>query len=208
MDRKYILAATLFILTIIIGIVFIYPKYKETSLSSRTLSDKRAEQEKQNVTIASIARVYDSYKKSSQDIGRVQYLLPPLDAQSIPKLFIEMEGLASQSGIFLNSISFTEEKSAASVKSGETAQASKGHKKINILIDAKGGYGSIKSFGDAIENNEHLMDITSLSILGSHASKEGDSSGKPASGETSQGTGRDKPLTDLTYRIVISAYYQ
>ena len=208
MDRKYILTGTLFILTVIIGIVFVYPKYKEASVSSQALSDKRAEQEKQNVTITSITRIYDSYKKSSQDVGRIQYLLPPLDAQSIPKLFVEMEGIASQSGIFLNSISFKEEKSGALVKSGEAAQAQKGYKKINVFIDAKGGYAGIKSFGDAIENNEHLMDITLLSILSSRVSKESDSTGKTVSGETSKEAGQDKPLTDLTYKIVINAYYQ
>lgn len=207
MDRKYILAATFFILATIIGIVFVYPKYQETSASSRTLSDKRAEQEKQNVTVASIARVYDSYKKSSQNVDRIQYLLPKLDAQSIPKLFIEMEGMAAQSGVFLNSISLKDENSDAPVKSGGAAQASKGYKKINVFIDAKGGYGSVKSFGDAIENNEHLMDITLLSIISSQASKGGDSTGKTAPVDA-KGTGQDKPLTDLTYKITISAYYQ
>src|SRR3989344_458026 len=208
MDKKYILAATLFILTVIIGIVFVYTKYQETSASSRTLSEKRAEQEKLNVTVASIARVYDSYKKSSQNIDRIQYLLPKLDAQSIPKLFIEMEGIASQSGIFLNSISFKDEKSDTPAKPGGTAQVSKGYKKINVFIDAKGEYGSIKSFGDTIENNEHLMDIESLSIISFQASKGEGSTGKTAPADAGQGTEQDKPLTDLTYRMVISAYYQ
>lgn len=208
MDRKYILAATLFILTTIIGIVFVYPKYQEASTSSRTLSEKRAEQEKQNVTVASIVRIYDSYKKSPQDVNRIQYLLPKLDAQSIPKLFIEMEGITAQSGIFLNSISFKDEGSDAPAKSGSAVQTSKGYKKINISIDAKGGYKSIKSFGDSIENNEHLMDITSLSITSSQVSKKEDSTGKAAPADAGQGTGQDNSSTDLTYRITISAYYQ
>ncbi len=208
MDRKYILAGTLFILTTIIGIVFVFPKYRAVTVSSQTLSDKRAEQEKQNITIASITRIYDSYKKSSQDIGRIEYLLPIKDTQSIPKLFIEMEGLASQSGIFLNTISFRDENSGASVKSNDSAQAVKEYKKITIFINAKGDYNSIKSFGDAIENNEHLMDIASLSIVSSHTSKGGSAKGKSTSGDTGQTTKQDKADTDLTYVLVINTYYQ
>lgn len=204
MDRKYILAGTLFILTMIIGIVFVYPKYKESSNSSQALSVKRAEQEKLNVTVAAITRVYDSYKKSTQDIGRIERLLPVLDDQSIPKLFVEMEGLASQSGIFLNSISFKDEKIDVSKKSENSSKTTSGYKTIEIFLEGKGGYNSIKAFGDAIENNEHLMDITLLSIVNSNAPTDTNSTET----NTSANTGQGKTVADLTYKIIISAYYQ
>lgn len=209
MDKKYIIAGALLVITVILGIILVNPKYQEFSAFATTLSDKQAELDKGNQTVAAITKVFDSYKKASQNISRVNALLPVMDAQSIPKLFIEMEGLASQNGLSLKSLSFAGgsiSSAPASPAAAEAGKQQKAYKVISVKLSVQGSYASLKQFGDAVESNEHLMDIISFSIVGGSAQASGQQTGSanaaPASGA------KKSAESDFSSSMSIDTYYQ
>ncbi len=211
MGNKYIVAIICVIAAFVIAIAFVLPKYQEMVVSSRLVDEGNAEFDAQNNLLVSIGKIGDRYKKIEEGMMRISDLLPLYNAQSIPDLFVELEGLAGQSGLFIETISFSEKGISSSPKQAQSeeegAQENEGKPSVivSVQLSAKARYADLKRFAQAIETNKHLMDIVSFNIV--PLSEEAKEDGKNE--EKREGNGIQASVPDLfSYSISLDAYYQ
>lgn len=171
MDKNYLITALFFIAAIIVGVVLVYPKYQVLQNSQKRVAEKEKEYTSQLNLIREISEVTTQYKKLESELALVGDLLPQFTSKGMPELFTEFEKITSESGVLLSGISFQD----ALAKAGSDKS---NYKVLNASISAIGSYDALRSLIKTIEQNKHLMDITSLSI--SPPSVSEDSSEKPA----------------------------
>lgn len=200
MDRRYIIAGLFFFASVILAVVLVYPKYQVVQISSRLVEEKANEFEAQMVLVQEISRLRSQQKQMTEEIAHMEDLLPTLTKKSVADLFIELESIAAESGLLLDTISFAEEKEQAQ-KAGQKQASAKMYKTISAQLRMQGEYRDLKNFVRIIEKNKHLMDIMNVSI--STASSVGEAQ---KSGTTSE---KSQTITVLpSFAIMIRAYYQ
>ena len=191
MDRRYIIAGLFFIITAIVAIVLVYPKYQVMSVAAKAVDEKQKEFDSQMALVQDISRLKSQYNAAKEELKRVNALIPEYGEKSIAALFVELEGLTARNGVLLESVSF-----------GQSKTLGKGQEKryrtINASLMLKGDYQSFKNFLRGIETSEHLMDIISISVNVIQEEKE-DEEETEVSANTPQ---------ILSYKVDINAYYQ
>ena len=191
MDRRYIIAGLFFIITAIVAIVLVYPKYQVMSVAAKAVDEKQKEFDSQMALVQDISRLKSQYNAAKEELKRVNALIPEYGEKSIAALFVELEGLTARNGVLLESVSF-----------GQSKTLGKGQEKryrtINAGLMLKGDYQSFKNFLRGIETSEHLMDIISISVNVIQEEKE-DEEETEVSANTPQ---------ILSYKVDINAYYQ
>lgn len=197
MNRQYISALLLFAAAVIVVIVLVYPTYQVTLLSSQELLKRQKEFETQSSLVQELSRLKTKYKEVEPQLSRLFTLLPALGPTSIPELFIELEGLTAQNGLLLEKVSFSLAKSPTP-QGGDTERTA--FKTITAQIALKGSYQGLKNFAKAVETNEHLMDIASVSLTAPKGSTEEEGEKGKESAEEARGV--------LSYTMSIVAYYQ
>jgi Tfp pilus assembly protein PilO len=189
-----------FILTIIIlAIIFIawqlfWPAFVEVSDLRQELAtwqDKLKETQDQKTKLVNLKQKYESLSNEEQKITEA---LP--SQEDIPSLLVQVEALASQNGLILDSINLSSLEETK--KSKTSTQASPvppvgtlevGSKPITIDLALSGNSGALKNFLKAVESNLRLMDVTSVSFGESAATA---------------------PLTTsglVTFKVSLNAYY-
>lgn len=198
MDKRYFIAIVLCAAAGIIAFTLAYPAYRQVRSLERFVAWREEELAAQNALVKEIGKLKTQQKQMQKETARVFDLLPSFGAQSIPELFIALEGLASQSGVVLDTISFaphTQTKGAAGAEENL-------YKTVNAQFSLKGSYDDLKRFARAIETSEHLMDMTALSLLPPAASEktsqEKEGAQKEARGEAGL----------FSLKASLDAYYQ
>lgn len=195
MDKRYFIAIVLYAAAGIMVFTFVYPVYQRVRSLERLIAEREDEFSAQNALVKEIGKLRAQQKQMQKETARVFNMLPFFGARSIPELFIELEGLASQSGVLLDAISF-----ASPNKAKGAAGEEKPHKAVDVQFSLKGRYNDLKRFMNAVETNEHLMDGVMLSLsapLSSEASKEKSNESEEA------------PGTELfSLKVSLDAYYQ
>ena len=187
MDRRYLIAVLFFTVAVVCAVVLLYPKYQQVTVSSRAADQLQADFEAHAALVQEIGRLKVQYREAEDEVGRVVKLLPALGAKSVPELFIELEGIAAQNGLLIETIVF-----------GGSKEEEKPYKLVQAELALKGSYASFKNFMRAVELNEHLMDITQISLavsVSSTAEKEGGGAAA-AAGE------------QFAFKVSLNAYYQ
>lgn len=192
MDRRYLVASLFFIITAVIAVVLVYPKYQAMGSLSRSTDEKQKEFDSQIALVQDISRLKSQYNEVKDEFGRVMALIPAHNEGSVANLFVELEGLASRNGVLLESVNFGQGKTLGKEKEKRYAI-------INANLSLKSDYRSIKNFMRAIETNEHLMDITFISMNAAAVEKNKDEKEEEEVAAAEQ---------TLTVKINIDAYYQ
>lgn len=196
MDRRYLIAGLFFIAAVIMAVVLVYPKFQVIQISSQLVDEKQNEFDAQMVLVQEISRLRTQQKQMTEEVAVMVDLLPVFTKKSVSDLFIELESIAAESGLLLDTISFTETKDQTQKDPGKTAGSAM-HKTVLAQLRMKGEYRDFKNFVRMIETNKHLMDITIASI--GAASEAQTNAGAPAS---------EKTKNPPTYSVTIRAYYQ
>ena len=197
MDRRYIITALFFIAAVIVLVVLVYPKYQVVQISSRLVAERQNEFDAQMVLVQEISRLRSQQKQMAEEIAQVADLLPVLTKKSVSDLFVELEGIAAESGLLLDTVSFTEASSQPQ-KGKDVIASTTAYKTIAAQLKMKGDYRNFKNFVRTIETNKHLMDITLSSI-----------SSTAVAGEMKKDDGvSDDEETPPVYAVTIHAYYQ
>lgn len=197
MDRRYLVAGLFFIAAVIVAVVLVYPKFQVIQISSRLVAEKQNEFEGQMVLVQEISRLRSQQKQMTEEIAHMTDLLPMMTKKSVSDLFVELESIAAESGLLLDTVSFTEAKGQVQ-KGKETVIPATIYKTIAAHMKMKGEYRDFKNFVRTIETNKHLMDITVAAIAATPAAEE-EESGKP---------GTEVVKIPPTYTVTIYAYYQ
>lgn len=166
-NRFYIIIAVFLVIAILtLGYLLTFNKEynKIKSLGTVDYQKKINELESKKSNLAQIEKVYDSYKKISQEeIKKLSIMLPP--EKDVPSLFIEMEALAKESGLALNSIDVAQA-GAVSITAGVAeGSATLNIKKLNINLKIQGidSYDRLKLFLGNVEKSIRILDLNSLS---------------------------------------------
>lgn len=198
MDRRYIIAGLFFTVAVIVTVVLAYPKFQVMQISSRLVAEKQDEFEAQMVLVQEISRLRSQHKQMEGQFSVMSELVPPFTKKSVSDLFVELETIAAESGLLIDSISFTEVKDSTQ-KGKEKAVSSSIFKTVSAQLKMKGEYRDFKNFVRAIEMNRHLMDIT-LASIASGAEEQEQKDGESESGAAEK--------TPPMYSVTIHAYYQ
>ena len=202
MSSKYLSAGLIFIATVIVGVVLVYPKYQVFRASGRVAEEKQGELDAQAALINEINKTKSKYKKAEDDLLKVADLLPLYGRKSVADLFIEMESIASESGVLIQTINFG---SASEQKDGKSA---KGYKTIDARLSVVASYGAFKKFAATVEKNQHLMDIIDVTVAkGAAQKKEGDVK-KNSEGAENIAVEASPEEAVFNYSVMLNAYYQ
>ena len=204
MSSKYLSAGLIFIAAVIVGVVLVYPKYQTFRVSGKAVEEKQGELDAQAALINEINKTKSKYKKAEDDLLKVADLLPALGPKSVSELFVELESIASESGVLIQTINFG---SALEQKDGKPA---KGYKTIDARLSVVASYGAFKKFAATVEKNQHLMDITDITVTKSAAQKKEEAVKSGVEGvENIEAPAEAKPEEAVfNYSVTLNAYYQ
>ncbi len=161
MNKNIIVTIVLFLAFVVILISLDLPFYSEvTSLRGEVKQARNFIKEKEEllIKVEQLRQVYDSRKEA---INKTFYLLPV--EKDTPGLIVQLEAMASENGLILEGISFTEK-----VEKGVAT-----YKTLKVSLELYGSYMAFKSFLEAIEYNVRIMDITSIEFSPEEAEEGG-----------------------------------
>ena len=202
MSSKYLSAGLIFIAAVIVGVVLVHPKYQMFRVSGKAVEEKQGELDAQAALINEINKTKSKYKKAEDDLLKVADLLPALGPKSVSELFVELESIASESGVLIQTINFG---SASEQKDGKPA---KGYKTIDARLSVVASYGAFKKFAATVEKNQHLMDITDVSITKGAAQKKEEAAEESLEGAENIIAEANPEEAIFNYSVVLNAYYQ
>lgn len=159
----------LILILVFIGIVFllVLPAYNKLTLLNREIKWQEHLLEDKEAVIAKTEQLKQDYEIHKDELKKASYALP--SGKEIPNLIVQLEALASENGLVLESLNFLEE---AKTKSKE-AQTPKPYKNLEVSLQAAGTYESLENFLRALELNIRLMDIKSIDFSSKQSEIEG-----------------------------------
>jgi len=96
--------------------------------------------------------------------------------QEIPELIVQLEALASENGLILESLDIKEKKRATETNEKKAAVSSQISSQINILeisLALSGSYPAFKGFLEALEYNVRIMDVQKIEFSFKKGQEEG-----------------------------------
>lgn len=99
------------------------------------------------------------YSAKEEEMGRIKMAVPL--GEDAPGLLVQLEALASQNGLILNSVNFL---TPDSQKKSSSSVSSTGVKSARVDLSLSGNYSAFKSFIKAAENNLRIMDVNFIGL--------------------------------------------
>jgi len=189
--------AGLFLLgALIIGLMLTNPAYQALQAAQKDVVNRQAEFDAETALVNEVHNLESQYKGAQGDVQSALDILPQFNKESVPDLLSELEEIASQSSLFLDTIAFT---TASEQKAGtQTNAATSPTQTIKVQFGVQGGYANIKYFIYLIESDRHLMDLSTLTLAPITAQ-----SSSATAGSESTATNNSIVLTGT-----LNAYYQ
>jgi len=160
------------LITVFLVVVFFldWPLFKQTSSLRDEIKSYNKLIEERKELIAKVEQLKDIYEDRQTDINKVYYALP--QRQEIPELIVQLEALASENGLILESLDIKEKKRATETNEKKAAVSSQ----INILeisLALSGSYPAFKGFLEALEYNVRIMDVQKIEFSFKKGQEEG-----------------------------------
>lgn len=148
MNRPITIAICIF-LTLILGVVFINPKYQELRGIRERIRVKKAEIQSKEKYFSDITDVSEQLKEYEAQLSKIDSALPP--DVSLPALFNFLQTATSQNGLVLKGMS-----------PGFTVQGRFGETSVSLVVT--GSYSSLKSFLSTLEKSARMIETESISF--------------------------------------------
>ncbi len=100
------------------------------------------------------------YSANEEEMNKIKTAVPM--NEDTPALLVQLEALASQNGLILNSVNFLTPENQK--KNNAQAIPSAAVKTTRVDLSLSGSYGSFKNFIKAVENNLRIMDINFIGL--------------------------------------------
>jgi len=170
MNKKNIIAAISFIISLALMFVFIFPLFSSAKVMYLDLSQKRQEIEKLKELLDKVEKISQNYDSISEEVEKILLALP--EEKDLPQLLVQFEKLALNNGLLLESIEFGEiskKEKKDFIRNIDDYNELNESKKIlftfpNSFISLKivGSYSAFTNYIDALEKNVRSMDIYSI----------------------------------------------
>ncbi|MBD3282237.1 MAG: type 4a pilus biogenesis protein PilO [Candidatus Portnoybacteria bacterium] len=143
------------------------PKVQSIFSLRDDIEQKKEEFDKEQEMLNRVNKLIELYDENKESIDRLEYILPV--EKDIPNLIVQLEALAVESGLFLDSIDFfAQDKKARSraerIRSGAEDNKVENYNTLNISLAAMGSYSALKFFMENVEKNIRIMDIQSINF--------------------------------------------
>ena len=141
-------------LALIFGIIFIVPKYQELDRLWQNIERKEEEVAKRKEYLQGLRNTAEELKNYSEQLDKINFALPP--EPDLPALFDFLQKAASQSGLFLKSISHSAPQPPSEIG---------GVEETSVSLKISGSYSSLKEFvSNYLEVTSRLIEMESISF--------------------------------------------
>ena len=167
--RNYSFYITIFFLLSVLLIIFlIFPKYQNLNLLKKEISGKEDELSSQEEYFESLQKTSEELKKYEDSLLKIDTALP--QKLSLPEFLNFIQKASSQSNLSLRGMSPAVTSSLEKAAEGEPRQGRGGIKETRISFVLAGDYSDFKNFLSILEKSARLIDIENFSFS---SSKEG-----------------------------------
>ena len=145
-----LILALLIVAVIIGGYLLISPKKANVNTIQNQVKEKEQAVTTKEKEAADLKEIEANLKTAQTQVKDIPSVLPKGD--QIPELLIQLDALAKDSSLGLNSVNLT--------PGTETEKAL--YQTMNISATVIGSYTNLKTYLDAVEKNMRLLDVTSI----------------------------------------------
>ncbi len=149
---RYSIVVICLIITLILGVVLIGPRYKELKELQQEIKKKSQELEYQEKYLSDLEEASQNLKEYTQELQKINSALPP--SPNLPALFGYFQKASSQNGLVLKSIN------PAAITTSEKISG----REIKISLSVVGSYPSFKNFLATLQKSARLIGVTSLAF--------------------------------------------
>ena len=154
---KTLISIVFIALALIFGTIFVLPNYQELDLLWQNIKKQEEEIANRKEYFQALRNTAEELKNYQEQLAKIDSALPP-DAD-LPALFDFLQKTASQSGLFLRSISYSH---------GGASSGIEGLKETTVSLALSGSYSSLKEFiSDYLEVTSRLIEVESISFSAS-----------------------------------------
>jgi len=150
--NKPIIIGACLILTLILGLVFTWPKYQDFWGLRSNVQAKEAEFLSQKQYLEQIRESAEQLDEYADSLNKISSALPQVP--SLPSLFSFLQTSTSQTGLLLENIA-----------SGGASQG-----EINLNVSLNGDYQALKNFLLVLENSARIFEVENITLQSSEES--------------------------------------
>lgn len=157
---------------VLLGYFLVWPAFQEMMQGRDDLAAWQQKLAQAQDSKNKLGELETKYQSVQDEEDRILQALPP--SEDIPGLLVQMEALASQNGLIMNSLNFIYPQSdtGARVNVSETegnvaatgSSLPAGVKVLSVNLNLNGNYSGLKNFLKAAENNLRLTDVSKISF--------------------------------------------
>ena len=141
-------------LALIFGVVFVLPKYQELDVLWQKIDRQEEEVAKRKEYLQSLRKIAEELNNYQEQLDKINSALP--SDSDLPALFDFLQRAASQSGLFLRSVSHSDSQPSSEIEGLEETSAS---------LELSGSYSSLKEFlSNYLEVTSRLIELESISF--------------------------------------------
>lgn len=144
----YIYILFFLLLTLILGLVLIYPQYQELTLVKEKIEEKKTELQSKEEYLSNLQKTSEKLNQYETELSVLDSALP--SDPSLPSLFAYLQKTASENGLILKEMS------------PATSLPSEGPQETRIHIKMTGLYPSLKTFLTDLENSARMIEVDSV----------------------------------------------
>lgn len=158
--NKPVSTVVIIIITIILTLLFVLPKYRSAGDLEKKLIEKQAEYSGKSAYYAKISELFSEIKKREDALKKVDSALPEDSSIAQVVYFIQKKG--SENGLIVKSASFSQTSSAGGRNSPGSSE--KEIRDVAFSVNLFGGYQNFKGFLYSLEKSSRLFKVKTISL--------------------------------------------
>lgn len=152
--NKSVIIIVFISLALIFGAIFVLPKYQELDLLWQGIEREEESLAKRKEYLQDLRNTAEELKNYQDQVAKINSALP--SDPDLPALFDFLQKAASQSGLYLKSISHSATQSSSEIE---------GLEETSVSLDLSGSYLSLKEFiSNYLEVTSRLIETESVSF--------------------------------------------
>ncbi|OGZ63770.1 MAG: hypothetical protein A3A98_00565 [Candidatus Staskawiczbacteria bacterium RIFCSPLOWO2_01_FULL_40_39] len=156
--NKPVSTVIIFIITLVLIFLFVWPKYQESIVLQKKLAEKQAEYNNKAMYYVKILDAMNEINSRKEVIGKISSALPS-DVAFAPLVYF-LQKKSSEAGLIIKSIKFSE----VSKKNPNQTLDGSGIKVIKFNMNILGNYQGLKNFLLLLERSARLFEVDSISF--------------------------------------------
>ena len=150
---KILISFILLGFSLVLGVFFLQPKYKEMETTQTNITNKEQEIKNLDKYYKELTFISEILDKHPQELAKIDSALPT--NPPLPSLLKFLQKITSENGLILTSINFA---------SAEPTVGTTNIKEIQASLELSGSYSSLKNFLKVLEKSSRLIEVDNISF--------------------------------------------